>query len=135
MKKILLLVFIYGGLSSFSFAQLSTKNLNYLKEQFLLAKHDSARMRIAFDLAGGYRFSDIDSSLIYADQALAIADKLELRAWRAQILSLKGDALLESGRLPESLQFQFEALNISESIRITVQRPMHLTVLEISIWN
>ncbi len=79
MKKILLLVFIYGGLSSSFFAQLSPKDLNYLKEQLLIAKHDSSRMRIAFNLAGGYRFSDIDSSLIYSDQALAIADKLELR--------------------------------------------------------
>ncbi len=119
MKKNLLIVLIYVGLSYSSFAQLSPQDLNNLREQWLIAKDDSSRMRIAFDLASGYRFSDIDSSLFYSDQALEIADKLKLRAKRAQILSLKGATLLESGRLPESLQFQFEALNISESIKDT----------------
>ncbi|MEO6611627.1 MAG: ATP-binding protein [Chitinophagaceae bacterium] len=125
MKKNILLVFIFG-LSISSFAQLSSKDLNNLREQWLKAKDDSSRLRIAFDLASGYRFSDIDSSLFYTEQALAIADKGKMRSIRAQILSLKGATLLESGRLPESLQFQFEALNISESIMDTSSKAFAL---------
>lgn len=79
-----------------------------------MAKHDSTRGRLFYQLAYGYRFSNIDSSLLYSDQAIAVSEKYNLMTIKSQMLSLKGATVLEAGKLPESLQFQFEAMKIAE---------------------
>jgi two-component system NtrC family sensor kinase len=117
MKKILLTITILGCLSVSSFAQISNEDISKFKKQFYAAVRDSSRLYFAAQLANGYRFSNIDSSLYYTDVALECANKLQLPAVQAQMLSLKGATVLESGRLPESLQFQFEAMNISKKIK------------------
>jgi signal transduction histidine kinase len=119
MRKILLAAIFYGCISVSSFAQISNEDLAKLKKQLFTATHDSSRLNLAMQLANGYRFSNVDSSLFYSDIALEYANKLQLPAWQASMLSLKGATVLESGRLPESLQFQFEALNISQKIKDT----------------
>jgi two-component system NtrC family sensor kinase len=117
MRKILLAITLYGSLSISSFAQISNEDLAKLKNLLLAATHDSSRLILTAQLANGYRFSNVDSSLFYTDIALEYANKLEFPAAQASLLSLKGATVLESGRLPESLQFQFEALNISKKIK------------------
>ena len=119
MKKILLIILLYGGLSYSSFGQQSLEQINNLKEQLVKAKHDTTRLDLAFKLASGYRFSNVDSSILYTDLGLKLATEMNLPVKKAVFLSLKGATLLESGRLPESLQFQFEAMNISEKIKDT----------------
>jgi len=119
MSKKIFIVLIAGLLSLSLEAQVSVEQLSQLKQQLAKTGHDSIRMNLAFQLASGYRFSDIDSSLFYTDMGLSIANKLELPSFQAQGLSLKGATLLEGGRLPESLQFQFEAMSISEKLKDT----------------
>jgi two-component system, NtrC family, sensor kinase len=102
-----------------SFGQSSREEIKEFKDQLLKAKHDSTRGALTYQLAYGYRFSDIDSSLYYSDVTIELADKLNLPSIKAQMLSLKGATVLEAGKLPESLQFQFEALKISEKIKDT----------------
>lgn len=99
--------------------QTSPEEIIELKNQMLKAKHDSAKGRLTFALAYGYRFSNIDSSLFYADVTIELADKMNLPSIKAQMLSLKGATVLEAGKLPESLRFQFESLEISEKIKDT----------------
>ena len=113
----LLAIILYGCLSVSSFAQMQNKDIAKLKKQLLTSVHDTARLNLAFQLANGYRFSNVDSSLFYSDVALEYAIKLQFPASKARMLSLKGATVLESGKLPESLQLQFEALNISRKIR------------------
>ena len=110
-------VILYGSLSVSSFAQVSNEEIGKLKKQLVEAAQDSSRLNFAFLLASGYRFSNVDSSLLYADLALVYADKLKIPAIQAVILSLKGATVLESGRLPESLLFQFQALTISQKLK------------------
>ena len=98
-------------------AQKQDWQLNEITRQYLAAQTDTGKLSLAFQIANGYRFSNIDSSLHYADVGIAMAEKLELPAERAKLLSLKGATLLESGRLPESLASQFEALRISEEYK------------------
>jgi signal transduction histidine kinase len=116
-------VFIYFLVSCVlfinSFGQSSPQEISAFKEQLLNAKHDSIRIQMTAQLASGYRFSNIDSSLFYTDQAITLADKNNLPQIKAQLLSLKGATVLEAGKLPESLQFQFEALEISKKIKDT----------------
>jgi len=117
MRKILLTSIFYGCLSIPSFAQISNEDIAKLKKQLFTAASDSSRLIHAAQLANGYRFSNVDSSLFYTDIALEYANKLQIPAAQASLLSLKGATVLESGRLPESLQFQFEAMNMSKKIK------------------
>ncbi len=119
MQKKSILVFLCAVISFYSFAQVSTNEINFWKNQMAKAKDDSARLNLAFKLATGYRFSNVDSSFYYSDLGIKLADGLNLPAKKAEFLSLKGATLLESGKLPESLQFQFEALNISQQVKDT----------------
>ena len=120
MRKVLLPFVLCGCLSVSSFAQKSNEDLARFKRQLSTAPNDLARLNFAGQLANGYRFFNVDSSLYYTDLALGYANKLQLPAAQADMLSLKGATLLESGRLPESLQFQFEALNIGQKIKDTI---------------
>jgi len=119
MKK--LFIYILAPFISFtnSYGQNSREENMQLKEQLLKAKHDSTKGRLNGLLAYGYRFSNIDSSLFYSDQAIALYKKNNLPYLKAEMLSLKGATVLEAGKLPESLQFQFEALEISEKVKDT----------------
>ena len=102
-----------------SYGQSSPEEIKQIKDQLLNAKHDSTKGGLTYMLAYGYRFSNIDSSLFYSDVTIELADKNNLPSIKAQMLSLKGATVLEAGKLPESLQFQFEALGISEKIKDT----------------
>lgn len=116
MKKILLLVLV-GFWSYSSMGQLSPKQLDEFKNQLRTAGNDSTRGILYFQLANGYRFSNVDSSLYYADRAYEYAQKTGKLIPKAYVLSLKGATLLESGRLPESMQLQFEALKFGEEAK------------------
>ncbi len=119
MRNILLTISLFGFLSFSSFAQKSNEDISKFKKQLYAESNDSSKLILANKLASGYRFSNVDSSLYYTDMALDYAVKLHLPHERASMLSLKGATVLESGRLPESLQFQFEALNIAQKIKDT----------------
>ncbi len=119
MKKRLFFLLTFCFIVTYSFAQSSQEEINQMKDQLLKAKNDSTRLQFSFDLAFGYRFSQIDSSLHYSDITIELADKLNLPSIKAQMLSLKGATVLEAGKLPESLRFQFESLEISEKMKDT----------------
>ncbi len=119
MLKKLLFFSIVFILTHYSFGQLSNEYLEQGKKLLQTAKHDSSRIKIFFELAYGYRFSNIDSSLLYSDKAIELADKNNLTRIKAEMLSLKGATVLEAGKLPESLKLQFEALNIAENSKDT----------------
>ncbi len=114
MKKVFVFVLVSFGLQFNLFAQISPEQISTLKERLLTEKNDSARLQLFYDIAYGFRFSNIDSSLFYADLAIDLANKLNAPLIKAHMLSLKGATILEAGKIPESLQFQFEALEISE---------------------
>lgn len=119
MYKKLLLVLILGGIFFASFGQLSLEQIRQLKELLRNEKKDSAQLYVLAQLASGYRFSNIDSSLFYTDKATAIAESMNFQSAKAQLLTLKGSTFLEAGKLPESLQFQYEALKLGEKIKDT----------------
>ena len=119
MKKIFLFILASCSIFLYSSGQSSPEEIMAIKEQLRNAKQDLMRLQFTGLLASGYRFSNIDSSLFYSDQAIALADKYNLPKIKAQVLSLKGATVLEAGKIPEALQFQFEALEMSEKIKDT----------------
>src|SRR5688500_5999087 len=114
MKKILVLAFICCCSYNSAKGQLSPKQLDELKNQLQSATNDSTKGMLYFQLANGYRHSNVDSSLYDADLAHEQARKTNFLIAQAYSLSLKGFTLLEAGRIPESMQSQFEALEIAE---------------------
>jgi hypothetical protein len=74
------------SLSYTCFGQISSQQINALKQQLLKERHDSTRGTLALMVAQGYGFSNIDSSLFYTDLSLEIAKKLELPTLKAEIL-------------------------------------------------
>src|SRR4051812_19017393 len=120
MKKILLIIFFYVGSLQSLFSQMSDTMLSNLKQALIVANVDSTKMNLAFDMARGYRFSNVDSSFFYTNMSLAIAERLSSLKYQSVILTSEGATLLESGKLPEALQVLFEALNISEKITDTI---------------
>jgi len=120
MKNALLLLLTLVPL--FVFAQISPKKESELKQQFAKAAHDTTKINIAAQLGSSYRFSNIDSSMVYLNRALKMNDKL-LHQYstfavqkKAYLLSLRGATELEAGKLPESLQSQFEAYRIGKDL-------------------
>ena len=122
MKQFLLIIVALTGCLTPSLAQLTPAKVTHLKEQLTTAGHDTTKINIAVQLGSGYRFSNIDSSMVYLERALQMTDKLKpgysayAKQKRAAILSLKGATLLEAGRLPEALQAQFEALRLAKEL-------------------
>lgn len=119
MKKVFIFLLVFCVMVPDSFSQISPEQINTLKVQLLKARHDSTRMELTYQLAYGFRFSNIDSSLFYSDVTIKYANKLNMPFIKAQMLSLKGAIILEVGKLPESLQLQFEAMEISEKLKDT----------------
>jgi signal transduction histidine kinase len=119
MKRICIYIVVSCALFIQAKSQSTPEDLRVLKAQYQKATSDSIRGPLSYQLAFGYRFSDIDSSLYYTDAAIGYAEKLNLPEIKALLLSLKGATILEAGKLPESLRLQFEALELGEQFKDT----------------
>jgi signal transduction histidine kinase len=119
MKKVLILSAVTLVFQLNVLSQNTPEQINAFKKQLLSEKNDSARLQLYIDIANGFRFSNIDSSLYFTDMAIGLAEKLNAPFIKAHMFSLKGATNLEAGKIPESLQLQFDALEISEKVRDT----------------
>jgi two-component system, NtrC family, sensor kinase len=97
-------------------AQVSQETIAGLRAAYMQETNDSAKMYLAGQLANGYRFSKVDSANYYNDLARELAVKQGLGKAEAELLSLKSAIVLEEGKLPEALQYGFEALELAEKV-------------------
>src|SRR5688572_22727767 len=117
MKRVSVFIFCCLLSSAFVIGQQNAETLNRIKMQYRQAGNDTLKLVFIFQLSAGYRFSNIDSSLLYADVGIALADRVNHMQFKARLMSLKGATLLESGRLPESMKYQFDAMNLAVKIK------------------
>lgn len=117
MKKYLLLFFLSTTLLPDADGQIPPYEITRLKEQLSRAGSDSARINIFLELSNGYRFSNIDSALSYAENAIELSRRLGQPGLEGNAISQKGYILLEAGEIPEALQSQFTALSIAEQTK------------------
>src|SRR6187399_122255 len=117
MKKAIFFFLLTFSAFQYTFSQSSREQIDSFRNQILAVGDDSMKANLMFQLANGFRFSNTDSSLFYSDKAIELADKLDWPDLKANAISLKGATLLEMGKLPESLQSQFEALNLAEKVK------------------
>ena len=117
MKRLPVLIICWLFTPAFVIAQQQAETLNRIKTQYQQASSDTLKLGFIFQLANGYRFSNIDSSLFYSDVGIAQAERINHMQFKARLMSLKGATLLESGKLPESMKYQFDAMNLAEKIK------------------
>ena len=115
MKKILLLLSILSTLMILSVnGQIKPTELTKLKTELQGAKTDTARIKIYNSLANGYRYSNVDSGLYYAEIAFKLSTDINYFRGKIAALDAKGFILLEAGNIAQSLNCQLTALNILE---------------------
>lgn len=114
MKRSSLLLFLLFGLSVGSYGQLPPHEITLLKKKLASASSDSIRINLLIDLSNAYRFSNIDSALSFAEDAMEQSRQTAQPALEGYALSQKGYILLETGEIPESLQDQFASLGIAQ---------------------
>ncbi len=107
-------VLIVFGFNS-AIGQIDPKEIAKLKYALAHANSDTSRIIIYNELAGGYRFSKIDSGLYYAELAFELSKKINYSKGKISSLDAKGFILLEAGDIPQSLNCQLSALSILEN--------------------
>ena len=86
--------------------------------KLLLMKNpdDTSRILLLAQLASNYRFFNPDSSIIIAQQAIDLAQMIHFDKGKARALTIYGEALRFQGDFPQSLEKQFNALQICKNI-------------------
>lgn len=109
-----LLVLIFVIQLEYVSGQLSPQKISILKTQLHATKSDSTRVKLLCEIAGGYRFSEIDSGLHYAERSIELSKKINDAKRQVDALDIKGFILLEAGDIAGSLSCQLEGLKILE---------------------
>lgn len=90
-------------------------HVDSLKQELNMAKNDTGRVLIMANLAEGYRGTKPDSAMLFAQQALQLAKKIEFS--RGEVLALMGISVVmrELGDLPKALDIAIKAHKIAEA--------------------
>ena len=110
-KRVILILLMAGA---YGIAGAQNKFTDSLIRELDSAKDDTSRVLIMADLCYFYRYSNIDSSIIYGENALALAQSIRFPRGQADALDKLGLSLREKGDLPKSLKLQFQALKIAK---------------------
>lgn len=100
-------------------------NIAALREQYRLAKTDSARQDACFDLTNYYNEVNRDSALFFIEERLAIARKSGYKILEAAVLNSKAYQKTQVGKYADALKC------IMESLSITSDTTLH----EINHWR
>ena len=117
MKKLTLTLFI-ALTCGFGFAQ-NRQEIDSLKHELAIAKHDTSRILLMSTLGGIYRLSKPDTALKYAQQSLTLAKQIKFLKGQARALNYLGFTYRELGDLPKALDSFLKALKIAEDNQFT----------------
>ena len=100
-----------------------------LKQQLAKTGNDSSRSLIWAGLSYFYAYSSFDSSLLYAEKALKLSNKIDFARGKANALIGFGNLYLRQGDYPMALQYQFQAKELSETFHFKREKAISLTEL------
>ena len=111
--KILIKIVLLLLLPAFVMAQ-SPRQMDSAYLMLQHAANDTVRMD-AYSMLGGY-YDDInvDSGLYYCNKGIAIAEKLDLKLNKAEMMAFMGWPLMKTGNYPEALRVISQGLEIAE---------------------
>jgi two-component system, NtrC family, sensor kinase len=112
MIKTFIFTFLFAFICSIGFTQ-TREAIDSLQHQLAIAKDDTSRINAKIDLCLLYRLGNTDSSLIYGQQALRAADRINYLPGQIQALSFMSIVTEQQGNLPKSLELGFKALQLA----------------------
>ncbi len=113
MIKIFTFSFLLFLLSGSGFTQ-TIKAIDSLQQQLSNAKDDTTRINTQIALCLLYRLGNTDSSLMYGQQALESAEKINYIPGQISALSFMCIVTEQRGNLPKSLELGFKALQLAQ---------------------
>jgi len=113
MTKTFILTFLFSIVCSFGFTQ-TKKVTDSLKSQLANAKDDTSRINAQIALCLFYRLGNTDSSLMYGQQALESAEKINYVRGQISVLGFMCIVTEQRGNLPGSLELGFKSLRLGE---------------------
>ena len=98
---------------NFGFTQ-TREAVDSLQRQLANAKDDTSRINAQIALCLFYRLGNTDSSLMYGQQALESAEKINYIRGQISVLGFMCIVTEQRGNLPKSLEFGFKALQLGQ---------------------
>jgi two-component system, NtrC family, sensor kinase len=114
------------------FAQISHQAIiDSLKQALSISKTDTASVLSMVELADQYKFSNVDSALLYAQKALVASRKINFYEGEYKSLFIMGYTLSMAGNSTRALELELRALRITEKYNFTMGRGQILNRLGI----
>ncbi len=116
MKKIVLAtILVVSWCICYSQTEQDLDLAKQLRQELAMTTQDTSRVTILTNLCNFYREYNQDSSIIFGNQALALAQRINFPAGEANVLNELGLSFRILGNMPKSLELQFQGLQIAES--------------------
>ena len=112
MKKIIFLFWLLFCVAGVSVSQ-DGKRLDSLWQNLRTARSDSAKFRASIDLSIYYTEQNRDSALLYANEAISLSKKNNVKIEEARALTLSAYQLIHKGRHADALHDLLEAFKIA----------------------
>lgn len=111
--------FIFVGLLSLTL-NINAQDIEKLKSTLLLAKDDTTKVTLLFNIFDHYRYTYADSSLNYVQQALELSEKLKYERGIALSQLFLCETFSMLGNDPQALNYGFKALAMFEKLKDTM---------------
>ena len=122
----LLLVFI----GRISFGQ-NRQEVDSLRHELAIAKQDTNRVLILVELAGNYQNTNPDSTLLYGQRALDLAQKITFLRGQSRAFHALGSVNRLIGDLPKGFDLTFKGLQIAEENNFPFEAAISLNLLSV----
>jgi two-component system NtrC family sensor kinase len=132
MKRIITLIALIAFVTAISYAQADStadSEISGLMQQLKNAGSDTSQAFALATLSYFYAYSNYDSSLLYAEKALKLSNKIDYARGRANALLGFGNLYLRQGDFPLALQYQFQALELCEKFQFEREKAISLMEL------
>jgi two-component system NtrC family sensor kinase len=107
---------IFIVILSTTFAEAQQPNIVSLKHELTIAKEDTNKVKLLYNLSGLYSASHPDSAIAYGQKALDLAEKLNFAQGIYESEMDLGFVLYFSGNYPLALDHGFKALSLAKKI-------------------
>ena len=125
-KKFFCVFFIITGVTGFG----QSKETYEIRQRLSLnPEEDTNRVLIMAELSYAYSFKNSDSALFYANNAIALAQKIHFTRGALRAMYSKAAVIETNGDMPEALNIGFAALEIAQKANLLLETSMSLTLI------
>jgi two-component system NtrC family sensor kinase len=111
------------------------KRIDSLKRELAIATQDTHGVSVMVELSSGYLLVRIDSALVYAEKAIALAQKIKSPKSEAIAFWRLGNVYRESGNLPKALKLINKALKFFEETKDFQEIATCKNILGLIYWD